>query len=107
MGAFNVLTAEAQCPACKRVCPQRLQFKYGDVWQYEYRPGDALKWGGNDRGQPGRKKVVVLGVSEACPQCGSSANYFEAFLEEDRIVSVGPYTGRYEFAYLEPVVIEK
>lgn len=99
MGAFNVVIARAVCAGCKNPLLLRVQFKYGDTWQHEYRIGDALKWGGNDIGTPGRKRVVVDGVAERCPKCGyEEETSFYVLLEHDIITSVEPASGHYDFA---------
>ncbi len=64
MGAFNVIKINHVCKSCKINVMIQVQFKYGDIWQYEYSLGDSLKWGGNDTGVSGRRKVIVDGVSE-------------------------------------------
>lgn len=98
MGAFNVVTAAARCPACSQQVTVRVQFKYGDTWQHEYRVGDSLTWGGNDVGVPGRGRVVVDGVAERCRQCGNDDEWnFYVFVERDVIVAVEPATGEYRF----------
>jgi hypothetical protein len=70
MGAFNTVRTTAVCPACHHVCIP-VQFKYGDIWQYDYHVSDQLRWGGNDIGTRGKHGVVVDGVAEGpCPHCG-------------------------------------
>jgi hypothetical protein len=72
MGTFNVLTAPVACRSCQQVYQERIQFKFGDLWQHEYVLGDELLWDRNNEGEPGVAHVVVLGISEldACPHCG-------------------------------------
>lgn len=96
MGAFNTLVSDLACPNCSRRVRMRIQFKYGDTRQYEYEVGDEIRWGGNDIGEPGHKKVVVDGAGEPCPACGSSGN-FEVVLCEDRIELPVVASGRYDF----------
>jgi hypothetical protein len=71
MGAFNTITIETVCPTCQKPALLRIQFKYGATWQYEYRVGEVLRWGKNDRGRQDIKSVRVHGISEDCPNCGS------------------------------------
>lgn len=98
MGAFNVVSVAARCPACNQTVPVGVQFKYGDTWQHQYRVGDALKWGGNDVGVPGHRRVVVDGVAEPCAKCSSENEWnFYVFLERDVIVAVEPTTGEHRF----------
>ena len=98
MGAFNVLTVNCRCASCGAEGEQRLQFKYGDTWQFEYRLGDALSWGGNDKGQLGARRVVVDAISD-CGQCGAFADY-EIFVENDVLTSFQLASGMYDFGAL-------
>src|SRR5688572_64615 len=99
MGAYNVVTATLPCPGCNGSVPLRIQFKYGNTWQHEYKLGERLTWGGNDIGEPGHKRVVVDGIAESCPSCGydETMDYY-VFLRDDVIVSVEPATNEYDFA---------
>ena len=76
MRAFNRLRAEVRCPNCGSTGEQFIQFKFGDVWQHDYRLGDTLTWGGNDVGRPGLTKVIVSGAGEECPMCHSRGENF-------------------------------
>jgi ribosomal protein S27AE len=96
MGAFNRLTIKLPCPNCRAEVILAIQFKYGDTWQRDYDLGETLCWGGNDIGTPGRQRVVVDGVGEACPKCGSSG-HFDVFIERDVIVRAEPRSGRFDF----------
>lgn len=98
MGAFNTLVLKQACPACGRKIELRIQFKYGDTWQYEYSLGDLVRWGGNDIGRPGQKHVVVDGVAEDCPACDHELPDYEVHIENDCIARVVPQAGRYDFA---------
>jgi hypothetical protein len=95
MGAFNTVEISGTCPCCKNEVNVEVQFKYGDTYQHHYKVGDLITWGGNDRGKPGRSKVVVYGVA-VCPICDAELEY-EVWLESDRIVAVKPATGTYDF----------
>jgi hypothetical protein len=99
MSAFNVVTVTTACPGCQSPVPVRIQFKYGNTWQYEYKVGNRLKWGGNDIGKPGYRRVVVDGVAEKCPNCGyNDERNFYVFVEHDVIKAVEPASNRYDFA---------
>lgn len=108
MGAFNTVFLEWNCPSCHSVVELRVQFKYGDTWQHEYRVGERVEWGGNDVGRPGRRRVVVDGVGEACPRCGHADCDFYVLIEQDVISSVVPASGTYDFVASqgEPIVLE-
>lgn len=70
MGAFNTISVTAECPFCKHSQDWTVQFKYGDCWQYSYRIGDKLRWGGNDKGENVGGKVRTDGISsEPCEIC--------------------------------------
>lgn len=92
MSAFNILTAELQCYNCKVFYNSRIQFKFGDTWQIEYKIGDKIKWGGNDIGRPGLKEVKVYGILESnnCPSCNYEIlqNEYDIFIENDIIKKV-------------------
>ena len=110
MGAFNVVTTPRRCPKCERLVQVRIQFKFGDTWQYEYQVGDRLRWGGNDIGKPGYRKVVIDGIAEGCPTCGFDEEWnFYIFLENDIIQTVEPASNRYDFCRvgLTYIVLEK
>jgi endogenous inhibitor of DNA gyrase (YacG/DUF329 family) len=99
MGSYNIVTASVRCPRCRSSVDVRVQFKFGDTWQHEYRPGDRLRWGGNDVGAPGKRHVVVDGVSEApCPVCGYGNEWsFYVHVRNDVIDKVEPATGEHDF----------
>ena len=94
MGAFNTVRILGTCPSCKNEVNLEVQFKYGDVWQHHYQVGDVIKWGGNNVGTHGHRKVVTEGV-EACPICDSELDY-EVWLEKDEIVAVKSTSGTYD-----------
>lgn len=109
MGAFNTVSTKQACPSCKKVNEVDVQFKYGDTWQFKYRIGDKLRWGGNDVGAPGAKRVVLDAVMEDCPSCGAPGRDCEVWIEEDRITAVSPASGKYDFVknHQSYIVIEK
>ncbi|NHA03987.1 hypothetical protein G7092_09280 [Mucilaginibacter sp. HC2] len=73
MGAFNTLTIQANCNNCGGVMMYRVQFKFGEVWQYEYKLGDKIKRAEPyyDRGKPNLPRVICDGALEnnICPHC--------------------------------------
>jgi hypothetical protein len=71
MGAYNTVMVDWKDPATQETRTLHVQFKYGDVWQHEYRIGDALKWGGNDIGERGAQRVVVDAVWMGPNRCES------------------------------------
>ena len=72
MGLFNVLNAPIQCLHCGQEYAGRIQFKFGATRQLEYRLGDTLAWGYNERGKAHLPRVKVYGILEndECPNCG-------------------------------------
>jgi hypothetical protein len=109
MGAYNIVKSTGTCPSCGRGAEFNVQFKYGNVWQYEYHVGDPIKWGGNDRGKPGYKRVIIDAIAEECQTCGAERGDYEVRLENDRIISVQPASGKYDFASIEEtfIIIER
>lgn len=97
MGAFNVVLVEIESPDNGCMYPVRIQFKYGDVRQYEYELGDHVKWGGNDEGIPCARRVVVDGCLEGDPPSGSFPEDYEIYITNNIITSVVPATGRWNF----------
>jgi hypothetical protein len=91
MGAFNTVWAEAACPTCGARQLFAVQFKYGDTWQIEYRIGDRLRWGGNDKGVRARK-VVVEGFGGPCSECKGGGFEFDLLVEDNilrRVAALG------------------
>jgi hypothetical protein len=88
MGAYNIVRASVRCPNCGHTSEQAIQFKFGDTRLYEYTIGDTLRWGGNDIGRPGIRKVAVAGASEECPVCRARELDFSVIIERDIVVAV-------------------
>lgn len=98
MGAFNVLNVVAACQNCGNLVNTRYQFKYGECWQHEYRIGDELKWGGNQKGKPSEGLIAMDACGEECPICDWAEDQAVIFVERNRIVGVGPNRGKYDFS---------
>jgi len=96
MGAFNTLIINSKCNQCKIETEIRIQFKYGDTWDYKYHIGDKIVWGGNSIGKEDAKKVVLDGTSEDCIQCGVSIDYL-IFIENNTITSFEVNDGQFDF----------
>jgi hypothetical protein len=109
MSAYNfVADVPATCPQCHARVSLGVQFKFGETWQHRYAVGDALRWGGNDVGTPGRVQIVADGAADApCPACGYDGDWdFYVFIERDHIIGVTEADGTYDFvraasAYLD------
>lgn len=97
MGAFNTLRALAVCTFCNKESEYEIQFKYGNKRQYEYQLGDVLRWGGNDEGVEGAKRVVVDGASSPCKHCGKEIDHL-IYIEQDVIMGIEVNAGQYDFS---------
>jgi hypothetical protein len=92
MSAFNTVTSadEERCHRCGSLIHRRVQYKYGETWQYDYAVGDRIRWGGNDYGKPARR-AVALGHPEPCPFCGLEVDgVYDVLICDDVIASVTP-----------------
>jgi predicted RNA-binding Zn-ribbon protein involved in translation (DUF1610 family) len=94
MGSFNILIVEIACPNCG-VKPQvRIQFKFGNTWQLQYKIGDTISWGGNDIGKPNLIKVKAYGIVESttCPSCNENSipEEYDVFINDNVIINVTP-----------------
>jgi len=106
MGAFNTVTARWTNLRTGTVHDIRVQFKYGEAWQYEYRVGDTLEWGGNDIGSQEAEWAVVDGCLEsASPPLPEVPEDYEVHIVSGRIETVVPATGRYDFVSAEETFI--
>lgn len=94
MSSFNILIVEIACPNCGKKSQARIQFKFGNTWQLEYKIGDTITWGGNDIGSPNLVKVKVYGIIEStvCPFCNKNniPEEYDLFIEDNVIISVSP-----------------
>lgn len=93
MSSFNLVRGAASCPNCNRSANFEVQFKYGDTWQHSYQLGDDLRWGANDIGSPGRKRVLVEGIGGPCPHCHADNLDFDVLLKNDELVEIEPVRG--------------
>jgi hypothetical protein len=89
MGAFNKLKTDIKCENCSHLFAVNIQFKFGDTWQYEMVIGDEIKWGGNDKGEPGNATVMVYGMAEDanCRECGFANQEEFDILIKDNVIS--------------------
>ena len=65
MGAFNIVSAVAECPLCGSKRLREIQFKHGKIRQYRYSIGDAVV---ADSNAPLLQSEVVSGTTE-CEVC--------------------------------------
>ncbi|HEY5750964.1 MAG TPA: hypothetical protein VIU12_33100 [Chryseolinea sp.] len=73
MGAYNILNAKINCTNCSGEYSGKLQFKVGEVWQYDYQIGDIIKIRPGDQALLGMD-VIAYGILEnsVCPACAFS-----------------------------------
>ena len=91
MAAYNILETEIKCNNCGNNTTIKLQFKFGDTWQFQYRINDKIRWGGNDIGIPNLSLVKVYGLaeSEICTFCKHpNSNEYDIIIENDFIRGV-------------------
>ena len=94
MGSFNILITEIICPNCGVSSPIRIQFKYGNTWQLQYKSGDTITWGGNDIGKPELTNVKAYGIAEStrCLSCNEDKipEDYDVFIKDNVITGVAP-----------------
>jgi len=94
MGAFNILNVEKNCPNCGKNTTTRIQFKFGETWQLEYKIGDKIIWGLNNKVEQGLDKVYVYGVLEnaKCAYCEVSIakTTYDILIMKGVIIGVRP-----------------
>lgn len=105
MGAFNIVRGTVSCPNCGRSSGFEIQFKYGDTWQHTYVLGERLRWGGNDIGVPGRRRVIVEGVGGPCANCEAGNLDFDVMIKDDVLVGIESVCGERRAAGPEGFVV--
>lgn len=76
MGLYNTLYVERTCSNCGQLALQYIQFKFGECGLHEYRLGDELEWGRNDKGQRGPGLIQTYGISAGCRNCREGGGEF-------------------------------
>jgi hypothetical protein len=90
MGAFNTLSIEWLNTKSGKKFDVVLQFKYGEVWQYEYKIGDVLKWGDVSEGDRFAREVLIEAIVENDFEENGLPEYFEILLKDNVITEVRP-----------------
>jgi hypothetical protein len=90
MSAYNTVTFQWSDFMTKKLFDLQVQFKYGEVWQHEYKIGDHIKWGTNEIGDPSAKRVVVEGVLEGEKLTRNMPEDFQIYIVDNKIESVVP-----------------
>ena len=93
---YNTLLVESVCPYCYERTTLKIQFQYGEVWDYIYSINDEIRWGSENTGAPGMKLVVLDGAAEECEACEETADYL-IIVENDIIKSIRQNYGEYQF----------
>lgn len=70
MGAFNTLRINAPCPICGSCAVKEIQFKHGEVWQYEYRAGDKLRGAPGEPDERGKRHLDGITHCSVCETQG-------------------------------------
>lgn len=97
MSAFNIVSIQEKCIKCGAEFLQRVQFKFGTVFQREYEIGAMLDWAPRAIGSP-YGRFVVDGVGElSCPLCGQIGSDYYIFVSDGRVETVVLATGQYSF----------
>lgn len=109
MSAFNTLSATVPCPNCTREFEVEIQFKFGDVWQFQYRLRDMLQWGGNDYGIKWPGRVVVDGTAASpCPHCGFDDEWnLYIHLEDSVFTAVTIADDTYDFSCCNAIWLDQ
>ena len=96
MGAYNTLVVKSKCANCGEDTILKIQFKYGELWNYSYSLNDEIKFKEDEL--KGVDKLVVLdGFAEECEYCGQYVNYL-IFVEDGIIKSFKKNDGEYDFS---------
>lgn len=90
MGAYNTLTIEWNDDNSEQIHVLLLQFKYGEVWQYNYKIGDSLRWGEQNLGDKEAKEVLVEAIAENVDIPIGLVEEFEIFIRNNIILSAIP-----------------
>ncbi len=101
MGTYNHLFATVNCPNCGKENLFTIQYKHGDCWLYDYKIGDAIRWGGNDYFQDEHieppikdymshinEDLLIEGMADKCPFCNYDSPEFLIRIEGNIIRSV-------------------
>ncbi len=97
MSAYNTVTYPWKDPNSGKMYDLQIQFKYGEIWQHEYKVGDLLKWGDNDIGDRSADKVFVEGVLEGEKLTDTMPKNFEIYIGCNKIECILPSSNKYNF----------
>jgi hypothetical protein len=97
MGLYNTLTVEWNDEAAKEKCNLILQFKYGELWQHEYKIGDSVKWGEQSEGDRTAKEVMVEAILENDDIPNGLSEEFEILIKNNTIQEVRPLLDKMKY----------
>jgi len=103
MISHNTLIVEAYCSHCHEKTILKIQFQYGEVWDYIYYIGDELRWGAGGA-HPDGKLVVIDAITEECDVCDETEDYL-VFVENNIIKSTRQNEGEYQFFGVEGFIV--
>ena len=66
MGLYNTFVHEISCSNCNKNYESRSQFKYGDLWDYEYRVGERIRLRNDSEAT---WEIVAELWCDECPTC--------------------------------------
>lgn len=92
MGSFNTVEAEVSCPRCRQCVSMAVQFKFGDIRQYEYRIGDRLILNEREDSWAPGSVVLAEGVGGPCPECAAEFLDFDVRVSRGVLDAVLPHS---------------
>lgn len=103
MGIVNKLNVEWTEPQSKKVYNLKLQFQYAETWLYEYKIGDALKWGDNkyDEGDKTAKEVLIEAIVENEDLLKEVPEDFEILIKDNIITDAWPLEDKKKYFNLD------
>jgi hypothetical protein len=96
MSAYNTVIFHWIDAKVNKKFDLKVQFKYGEVWQHEYKIGDDIKWGTNEIGDQSAKKVVVEGVLEGEALTENMPEDFQIYIVNNKIENIVPIFNFFE-----------
>lgn len=99
MGAFNLLKTETNCPQCGKHVRIEVQFKFGDLRQYEYRLGDKLLLHESEETWASSRVVLAAGIGGPCPNCGADFLEFDVRVNQGVLEEVSPHAPDVQYGH--------
>ncbi|RKG84014.1 hypothetical protein [Corallococcus terminator] len=83
-----------------------VQFKFGDIWQYEYVLGARILLEKKQEAWVPEKLVIADGIGGPCPACGTEFLDFDVYIQRGVIESVTPHSADFTYGAETYVVRE-